>query len=447
MTTAFLNNDRVQKAVNQVKVFCHGREFSDIVDLEGHQYVDFVMEGGGVLGIALTGYTYILEQADIRFLGIAGTSAGSINALLLAALGPPDRAKSKDLVKVLAGMPMDSFIDGDSDAQDFSQAMLEKVGLSKLLWKGAQVIDNLQEDLGLNPGEAFLNWLSEELKERGITTMGNLLEVIKTNPDSRKIRPERLKHDDLGPIPDLSCKLVMIAADITTGTKVRFPEMAHLYWEKPESTVDPACFARASMSIPFFFHPFKVSNIPQDPQPWLKIGKDKAITLPQNVMFMDGGIMSNFPINVFHQPYRVPAAPTFGAKIGVDNSYREITRPSQLLGSVFDAARHTLDDDFIGQNPDYRLLVKEIDTEPHHWLNFSMAESEKVDLFARGAEAAADFLCNFDWHQYKKVRQGIAEAYRQSKPQTEETAMLSRETNAQLSRPGAALKETIPGRM
>ena len=37
------------------------------------------MEGGGVLGIALTGYTYILEQAGIRFLGVGGTSAGSIN--------------------------------------------------------------------------------------------------------------------------------------------------------------------------------------------------------------------------------------------------------------------------------------------------------------------------------------------------------------------------------
>lgn len=39
----------------------------------------WVMEGGSVLGIALTGYTYVLQQAGIRFLGIGGTSAGSIN--------------------------------------------------------------------------------------------------------------------------------------------------------------------------------------------------------------------------------------------------------------------------------------------------------------------------------------------------------------------------------
>jgi NTE family protein len=199
---------------------------------------------------------------------------------------------------------------------------------------------------------------------------------------------------------------VRIAADITTGTKVKFPEMAGLYWDNPQ-TVNPACFARASMSIPFFFHPYRVMGIPQQTASWTKIGKREGLTLPQNVMFMDGGIMSNFPINVFHEPYQVPTAPTFGAKIGIDQSHRDVTRPAQLLGAVFDAAHHTLDEDFIEHNPDYRLLVKEINTGNHHWLNFSMEDGEKVDLFARGAEAAAEFLCGFEWEQYKKVRHGI----------------------------------------
>ncbi len=33
----------------------------------GIQFVDLVMEGGGVLGIALVGYTYALESVGIRF--------------------------------------------------------------------------------------------------------------------------------------------------------------------------------------------------------------------------------------------------------------------------------------------------------------------------------------------------------------------------------------------
>ena len=71
----FTKDARVSRAVAEVKRACAGRVFSDVVDAAGHQYVDVVMEGGGVLGIALTGYTYALEQAGIRFLGIGGTHA------------------------------------------------------------------------------------------------------------------------------------------------------------------------------------------------------------------------------------------------------------------------------------------------------------------------------------------------------------------------------------
>ena len=67
---------------------------SDIVDEAGNQYVDVVMEGGGTLGVALLGYLYVLEQMDIRFLRAAGTSAGSIVAMLLAGGGPIAQAKS-----------------------------------------------------------------------------------------------------------------------------------------------------------------------------------------------------------------------------------------------------------------------------------------------------------------------------------------------------------------
>lgn len=76
------------------------RRFSDLVDQQGHQYVDLVMEGGGMLGIALVGYTWALEQAGLRFLGLGGTSAGSINALLLAALGPPAQAKGRSCCRI-----------------------------------------------------------------------------------------------------------------------------------------------------------------------------------------------------------------------------------------------------------------------------------------------------------------------------------------------------------
>ncbi len=59
MSTAqdYINHPEVLKALQTVKSDCRGKEYSDIIDAGDHQYVDLVMEGGGVLGIALTGYT------------------------------------------------------------------------------------------------------------------------------------------------------------------------------------------------------------------------------------------------------------------------------------------------------------------------------------------------------------------------------------------------------
>lgn len=125
--------------------------------------------------------------------------------------------------------------------------------------------------------------------------------------------------------------------------------------------------------------------------------------------------MSNFPIDLFHKKNSVPAAPTFGAKIGTNRKEpRDIAGPGALAGAIFDSARHTLDFDFIKRNPNYRFLVSEIDTGDHHWLDFDLSQSAKVDLFRRGAECAASFLCKFDWKQYKKIRQSLAEAHRES---------------------------------
>ncbi len=56
---------------------------SDVRDTFGRQCVDLVQEGGGVHGIALAGYTYVLEKMGITFLKMAGTSAGAINTMLL----------------------------------------------------------------------------------------------------------------------------------------------------------------------------------------------------------------------------------------------------------------------------------------------------------------------------------------------------------------------------
>src|SRR5688572_7336771 len=121
-TEYFTHEAQVLNLVADLKESHEKKEYSDIIDDEGHQYVDLVMEGGGVLGIALVGYTYVLEEVGIRFLRIGGTSAGAINAALLASLGKPEQAKSEEILSHLASVDMGSFVDGDSDAKDFIQS-------------------------------------------------------------------------------------------------------------------------------------------------------------------------------------------------------------------------------------------------------------------------------------------------------------------------------------
>jgi NTE family protein len=404
----FTRSEQVRNLISELQEDCKDKPFSDVVDDEGHQYVDLVMEGGGVLGVALVGYTYVLEEMGIRFLRIGGTSAGSINAILVAGLGTPEQRKSEKIIEELANVRFWDFVDGDSDARDFVAALVHNPNLFKLGWKGVQVIDSLVWKLGLNPGDKFLEWLSELLKREGVGTSRKLLDRMATIPAGLRTRDgEPLTPDPTKP------PLALVAADVSTQTKVEFPRMAPLYWRDP-GEVHPAVYVRASMSIPFFFSPLRIEDVPQGQDArdrWDELASYTEVP-PSVCTLVDGGIMSNFPIDLFHLQNKVPKAPTFGAKLGTDKRRSEkIDWPLPLAAAVFRSASHCLDYDFITRNPDYRHLVAYIDTGPHGWLDFDMQDEAKVDLFVRGALEAAEFLRGFDWADYKRIRQLKKELY------------------------------------
>ena len=204
------NNGLVQAELAELRERVKGKIFSDVVDDEGHQYVDLVMEGGGMLGIALAGYVYVLEQMGIRFLQLGGTSAGSINALLMAAAGPKNKDASKWILGILANKNFSEFVDGDPDAKEFVKAITEDSSVKKLIWKGAQVVDNMRDDFGLNPGKNFHDWLTALLKERGVDTWGKLKQLRLQGNEALKLR------DGTPYTSDTVGRLALVAADITT---------------------------------------------------------------------------------------------------------------------------------------------------------------------------------------------------------------------------------------
>ncbi|MBK9284058.1 MAG: patatin-like phospholipase family protein [Sphingobacteriaceae bacterium] len=387
----------------------HEKEFSDVTD-GTHQYVDLVMEGGGVLGVALAGYVYVLEQMNIRFLQLGGTSAGAINTMLMAAAGPIHEAKTEWILSQICNKDFNDFVDGDRDARGFINALLTDAGTVKLSIKGLQVIDNFHNDLGLNPGNNFHMWMKLLLHLKGIKTLKDLTELRKKSPNGG-LYNRYDKNIVYG--AEIFERVVIVAADVSTESKIIFPEMANLFWSEPEN-VCPADFVRATMSIPFFFFPFRVKNIPQGAKAWenWKINTGYVGNTPSEVTFVDGGIMSNFPIDIFHQHTKVPHAPTLGVKLGEDRTQvKKTDKFFPYLGAIFDSARHIHDYNFLLKNPDFQKLICMVNIDGHNWLDFGIKDEAKVDLFVRGAKAASEFLRTFDWTKYKQIRKGLADAY------------------------------------
>jgi NTE family protein len=420
----FTENGEVLGILKNLRSQVKGKQFSDITDDNGYQYVDLVQEGGGVLGVALVGYVYVLEQMGIRFLSLAGTSAGSINTMLMAAAGTCDEEKSDWILDCLSNKNLFDFVDGDSDARDFVNAIVHDAGNLKLMFKGVQVIDNFEKDFGLNPGKIFYDWLFTLLSRKKIHTYADL-DALRQKGLSDGNRFYRISESGMREEyknADHWSGLAIVAADITTQSKIVFPAMANLFYENP-ALQSPASFVRASMSIPFFFTPYKISNIPGDPENWERWNSLTGLntSVPKEVLFMDGGIISNFPIDIFHDNYTIPTAPTFGVKLGYDKN--ELNKNDKIFGiinAMFNTARFAYDFEFLLKNPDFKHLIANIDTDGHNWLDFGISDEAKIDLFVRGARKAAEFLVAFNWQEYKKVRKQKSEyyktTYRQGQP-------------------------------
>jgi NTE family protein len=411
----FTENREVRDIISNLKTDISEKSFSDVIDKEGNQYVDLVQEGGGVLGIALLGYTYVLERVGIRFFSLAGTSAGAINTLLLAACDAVDKPKTEKIIELIVDKNLYDFVDGpffvqfllksikinSKDESSFKKIIIGTLKIFGNLLCILPVIVYVLARKGLNRGSHFRNWISDILQKNRIDSTRKLLN-LRQKPEGLTIRQGVNRTID-----DLQPKLKIIAAEITTETRVIFPEMNLLFWNEPGS-VNPADYVRASMSIPLFFHPLKVkieNNVKKED--WNSCVKFKG-DLPRMAYFVDGGILSNFPIDVFHKSNVVPRLPTFGVKLGDDrHQTSKVGTLTKFLLAIFNSARHVLDYQFLLTNDDYEHLIQRIDIGEHNWLNFSISDKDKLDLFIRGAKAADEFLRTFDWEEYKKIRESM----------------------------------------
>jgi NTE family protein len=209
--------------------------------------VNLVLEGGGVKGVAIIGAVLALDEAGFRFRRVAGTSAGAIAAALVAA-------------NVAAGQPLAGV-----------RKQIESIDYTKFTEEPATQIGQLRALMtkqGMHSSQYLVTWLGGILEGLGVTKFGDL------------------RRPDLGDVFPYS--LVVHTTDITQGRLVRLPSDYHHYGKDPdqELIVDAV---RASMAIPFYFQPVRV-ELP---------AADGATEPPVSVTWVDGGLLSNFPMETF----------------------------------------------------------------------------------------------------------------------------------------------------
>ncbi len=170
-----------------------------------NRFENLAFRGAGVCGAAYAGVCLSLERNGILpgIKSIAGTSAGSIVAMLLCLKYP-----SKEIFDVTTQTNFKSFEDG---------SILDETKVFNLY--------------GLHPGDNFLEWAKEKVKRKGLSETATFADFKNAG----------------------FLDLHVFAADVTAQKLQRFCF---------ETTPDvPVVYAvRASMGIPLFFHAFRFPN-------------------------------------------------------------------------------------------------------------------------------------------------------------------------------------------
>jgi NTE family protein len=315
---------------------------------------DLVLEGGGVKGVGLVGAVLTLHDAGYRFPRVAGTSAGAITAAIVAALQ-------------VAGKPL-TLLEEYVNSIDYPRFQAEG-WLQRALGRLGDAAQLLLH-MGIHSGDYLVEWLGGVLEEIGITTF------------------DQLRMDDPGSsLPeDLRYSLIVHTADITRRKVVRLPWDYSNYGLEPgrQRIVDAV---RASMSIPFFFEPVRIKA------PAATFG---GVTYSKSsVMWVDGGLLSNFPVEVFDrsdgQPQRWPT-------IGIKLSARDTTIPpaqasDDTIHEAIDCLQTLLNNaDRYYLTPDKVARTIFIDSTGITATDFDITPEQRSTLFQTGQQSAAQWL-------------------------------------------------------
>lgn len=315
---------------------------------------DLVLAGGGVKGIGHVGAVAAFREAGYSFPRVAGTSAGSIVAALVAAGLTPER-----MTDVMSDLTWTRFKD---------PSLVDRIpGLGPLV---SVTLEN-----GIFEGEYLRTWLGGLLAERGVRTFGDLADEAATRIEDRY-------------------PLVVMATDITRGELIRLPWDYERYGLDPDEqlVVDAV---RASMAIPIFYEPAR-----------LRAADGRVSTL------VDGGVLSNFPIDVFDRvDGREPRWPTFGVTLFPklpEGNVRLFPLLGLLRRGLPDYVESLVTTAVVGRDqgqvakPWVAARTIEVETDDIGIVEFDIDAEQREEALANGRAAVAAFLGAWDFETYKR---------------------------------------------
>jgi NTE family protein len=183
---------------------------------------------------------------------------------------------------------------------------------------------------------------------------------------------------------------------VTTGQLVRLPwDYGRVYGLDPDEQF-VADAVRASMSIPFYFRPVTLTS---------STGLTSTL--------VDGGIVSNFPIDSLDRTDRRPPRwPSFGVTVlpnlpeGNDKVIPALAPirllgPPHLLESVITTVLVGRDQAYLSQ-PWVSARTIRVDSTDVGFLDFDISDNEIEALYVKGYAAAQKFLFSWDWDAYRE---------------------------------------------
>jgi NTE family protein len=307
---------------------------------------DLVLEGGGVKGIGLVGAVTTLASKGYTFPRVAGSSAGAIVGSLVAACMASGR-DVQHLVDVMRGLDYTKFRD---------RTLLDHLGLPG---EAAELFLGR----GVYKGEYFVTWLEEQLGRLGVRVFGDLRITESEDPETALA-------------PDQRYRLVVTASDVTRGQLARLPWDCREFYGMDPDTLPVVDAVRASMSIPFFFRPAQLPGAKST--------------------FVDGGMLSNFPVEIFDRSDGKPARwPTYGVKLSARRRPQATMHPTSTTAGLAVACLETLVDEHDAYHLDDAGVIARtifVDTTGVSATDFGIDATTQSRLFANGQTAATKFL-------------------------------------------------------